>query len=491
MRAVEVGRVKELAHHNFPLFLRQRAKVVLLDKWHTGRQYDIDMPLKNNRLEEGGQFHGRPFSPRTTNDEHKDLESRAPSAWARVIVAAVAQAAYVDGVRRPKDQNNMEVWDTWQKNRWDAKQIPLHRAAAAHGLAFSTALRAADPFTGKKTVAMRPVSAKRMAGFYDVEDDEWPTFAIEADQIRSKFLDRQGWTVSLYDDRYINYLSCERDGEELRDWTVISREEHGSQVTPVTRYANQLDLDGNTMGEIEPYLPILRRIDQDTFDRLIVQRYGAWMIRYIAGMAKPTNADEERAAALTLRIQDLLVSDNPNAKFGTLQPTEMKGFIDAHEQDLRDLAAVSQTAPHHILGISSNMQPEALAAAEAAQLRKAGDFRTFIGEAHEQNFRLVAHLTGNAEEARAFDMQVRWRDTESRSLVQSANALSLLATNLGVPTEMLWERIPGWTDYDSERAKNLVMSGDAAKLISLLEAATVDVAKTSQTGGSENDEIVQ
>ena len=38
---------------------------------------------------------------------------------------------------------------------------------------------------------------------------------------------------------------------------------------------------------------------------------------------------------------------------------------------------------------------------------------------------------------------------------QVADALGKLAVSLQVPVEMLWERIPGWTDADTKDAKDL------------------------------------
>ena len=67
--------------------------------------------------------------------------------------------------------------------------------------------------------------------------------------------------------------------------------------------------------------------------------------------------------------------------------------------------------------------------------------------------------------ARAWDLRVRWRDESSGSMSQAADALGKLAQQLGVPLEMLWERIPGWTDDDVNRAKELVESGSFEKLI--------------------------
>jgi hypothetical protein len=266
------------------------------------------------------------------------------------------------------------------------------------------------------------------------------------------------------------------------------------RVPPIVRYANTLDLDGRATGEIEAILPMLARIDQNTFDRLIVQRFGAWKVRYIAGMAKPSDTTDKVATALRLKVEDLLISSNPDTKFGTLDATDLKGFLDSDDHDLRMLAAITQTPPHHMLGLSSNLQAEALAAATEGLMRKSGDFRMINGASHEQLFRLVAYANGNAEEARATDAQVRWRDTESRSLVQTANGLALVATALKVPVEMLWERLPGWTDTDTERAKKLVESGAFEKLVADLESEiAADSAKKmaeavpqQPTGGSDN-----
>jgi hypothetical protein len=238
---------------------------------------------------------------------------------------------------------------------------------------------------------------------------------------------------------------------------------------------------------IEPVLPILRRVDQDLFDRLIVQRFGAWKVRYIAGMAKPQGTDPN-AEAIRLSLMDFLVSPDKDTKFGTLDASDIKPFIEAGDADLRMLAAVTQTPPHHLLGLSSNLQAEALAAAESGLQRKSADFKMNAGEGHEQVARLVAIIDGNPEEARATDMQVRWRDTESRSLTQAADALGKIAVQLKVPVEMLWERLPGWSDQDSDRAKAIIETGGIDQLLAEISGALAadQAAAEAAAKGPEN-----
>jgi hypothetical protein len=462
--AIKKGVILDMAHAHWESHRRSVYQAVLLDRWVRGEQYEM-----SEDLDPESKFFGRPYAPRAeTSDEYTDLSGRSTTPWAGLIVTSLAQTAYVEGVRRPEANSNMKVWDDWQANRWDSRQTAVHRTAIGLSTAYGIVLPGEDPLTGATRAKMLARSPKRMSAYYDDDDDEWCQMALEAERDVDMLGIHKGYYVRLYDEDAVHYLYAKGQGAERKDWIYISYDEHPLKVPPVARLANRLDLDGRATGEIEPILPLLRRIDQDTFDRLIVQRFGAWKVRYIAGMAKPTDEQMARLQALRLRVEDLLISGDHETKFGTLDATDLKGFMDANDADLRMLAAITQTPPHHLLGVSSNLQAEALAAAEAGLQRKSADFKMNAGEFHEQMFRMVAMVNGDKDEASVTDMQVRWRDTESRSLNQAAQALGLLASQLKVPVEMLWERIPGWSDQDGERARKLIEDGSIEALLAEL-----------------------
>jgi hypothetical protein len=52
--------------------------------------------------------------------------------------------------------------------------------------------------------------------------------------------------------------------------------------------------------------------------------------------------------------------------------------------------------------------------------------------------------------------QIRWQDMTTTSPGAIVDALGKLQQMLGVPAEMLWKRIPGWTDQDQKQAEELV-----------------------------------
>ena len=63
-------------------------------------------------------------------------------------------------------------------------------------------------------------------------------------------------------------------------------------------------------------------------------------------------------------------------------------------------------------------------------------------------------------------------------MAQAADALGKLAQMLGVPVELLWEKIPGFSEQDVDRAKAMVQDDAISRLFADLDrqmnpAATV------------------
>lgn len=471
-RVMRPADVLFLAHSIWPAHLAQREKAIKLDQWAAGKQQAIE-DIENS---------GLPFMPagRATVGEYRDIAGRAPTNWAGFLVDSIAQTCRLDGIYVPGSSDSIQSWSLWQENRWDGRQGALYRGAFKHGQSFATALPAVSQWTKKRTAKFEALSAKKMSVYYQAVEDEFPMYSLDAE----RHVDINGqeyWTVRFIDEEAEHFLEVKHGGLDRKEWTYISYEEHGLGFCPVIQYG-QMDLDGTMTGEIEPFIPLLRRIDQDVFDRLVVQRFGAWVIRYGTGLVKPETDEDQRAAAMLLRMGELLVAEGKDAKFGTLSATELKGFIEAHDADLRILSAVSQRPPHHMLGAASNLQAEALAATEQGLARRGGEWRTGFGESHELLFRTGAVILGNTADAQNFNMQVRWKDTESRSLSQTADALGKIATQLQVPVEMLWEQIPGFTDSDVERAKSILSSRGLSQLLAELAA--------QDSPGAEEDPVV-
>jgi len=423
----------------FPRYLHEKERLDRIDKWY--------------RWE-----HERLPIPRSATPELKALANLSKVPWLSLVVTATAQSLYVDGFRSQLDDPGADEldpgspWHVWQANSMDQRQIAVHRAALAYGYSFVSVLPGVD-FMGDDMPVIRGISPRKMwAAFDDPAADDWPQYALYVDLQRDKT-----YKLQLFDENHIYHLVVD---DAHTNFEYVSDESHDLGLVPIVRYANELDLDGRTPGEVEPHIPLASRINKTSFDRMLTQHYSSWKIRTVAGMAEPDTEEEAVRKKLSLRQDDLLVAEDPDTKFGTLDETPLNGFIDAWRSDIEALAAVTQTPTHELTGQLANLSAEALAAARAAHTQKVTERQKSFGKSHVQALRLAAMLHGSDDYARDVTGRVSWQDTEIRSISQAVDALGKAAQMLGVPVKALWGRIPGVERSDVEEWARMAMEGD-------------------------------
>ncbi|WP_433505398.1 phage portal protein [Pseudonocardia halophobica] len=136
------------------------------------------------------RWHQQPLTlPRKPTTEHKPLEEISRTPWLGLVVNTVAQCMYVDNyisavdagaAPEPGPDGVLEIaeidgpWRTWQANRFDARQIAVHRATLTYGQSYVTVLP--GEFGGRPTSVMRGVSPSKMfalSGTRDCYPSSW------------------------------------------------------------------------------------------------------------------------------------------------------------------------------------------------------------------------------------------------------------------------------------------------------------------------------
>ncbi len=419
--------------------------------------------------------HADPYLPDLADDEYRLLAKRCVSNWLPLVVDTPAQALYVDGFRAGSDaqaDSDSAAWKHWQFSRLDARQLPVHRGALAYGHSFTLTEKLRDGrHKGKvRTKGLSPM--RTSAVFEDAANDDTPYAALTVTSWQSKD-DREYGTARMFDGAYEYEVLFKNYDEDVR---VVSYVKHGSSECPITRFAAHVDLEGRTIGVVEPMITLQDRINQTVFDLLVSQTYGSFKVRTVTGMAPPLKRDPEtgdpildangnpQPIPMNHNARRFLFAEDADAKFGSLDETPLSGFIESIDMSIRHLAAVSQTPPHHLLGQIANLSAEALQAAETALSRKIQEFRVAFGESWERVFRLAAELeSGDIVEDNSGE--VLWRDMESRSLAQAADALGKLREQLGIPAKGLWKRVPGVTQTEINDWEDMDESGDAPRAL--------------------------
>lgn len=447
-----------------PAFQAEKQRLADIDLWYRWQHEDVTIP-------------------RGATAELKSLLQLAKTPWLSLVVTNVAQSLYVDGYRTPEASTDDEAadispWRLWQKNDLDGRQSAIYRAALAYGVAYATALPGVDDF-GEPTAVLRGVSPRKGLAFYaDPAEDDWPMFFLRAEPAGA-----DEWTIRLYDQEAIYYLGTERDRNGVQKLVYIEDRRHEVGVTPVVRYANMLDLDGRTDGEVEPFIPLAKRIDKTTYDRLLTQHFSSWKVRTVAGMAEPDSEEAANRAKLKLRQDDMLVAEDPDTKFGTLPETPLDGFIRAYETDIKSLAAASQTPVYALIGDLINVGVEGLAAARASLDAKVAERQKSFGKSNDQLLKIGSLIDGDVEAARDSMAHVTWADTSIRSMAEAADALGKMATMLGVPPQALWSMVPGVSKTDVQEWTRLADEGGSLEAL-MRELAGAQTSPEGFGGGN-------
>lgn len=424
----------------FPKWQAEKERLDRIDNWYRWQHEEIKLP-------------------RSATTELKNLVELSKTPWLALVVSSLSQCLYVDGYRSPLDDLDSPEsaepsgpWKTWHRNGMDGRQIAVHRAALAYGYSYVSVLPGTDD-EGQRPVMAGVSPRKAFAVYNDPAEDDWPVYVLRVDG-RGK---GKGYTLRLYDDRDIHIFSLDSETSKPEHQETKS---HNAGVTPFVRYANMLDLDGRCDGEVEPFIPLAARINKTAYDRLLTQHFSSWKIRTVSGMAQPDSEEEANRKKLALRQDDLLIADDPDTKFGTLDETPLDGFINGWRADIEALAAVSQTPTHALTGQLVNLSAEALAAARAGLTQKVVERQKSFGASHVQALRLAAHLEGDEAHANDRLSRVTWQDMEIRSMSQAVDALGKAATMLHIPLPALWQRIPGVEKSDVDEWERMAATMD-------------------------------
>lgn len=412
-----------------PKLHHERKRLTLLDKWYRWQQEDQQLP-------------------RSATRELKALQELSKTPWLWLVVTTIAQAMFVDDYRSPNEAETSPQWETWLANGMDVRQIAIHRAALAYGYSYAVVMPGLDDL-GRVQSVIRGVSPRRMFAVYeDPAEDEWPEYALRDDP---------GGKLRLIDDQVVHKLQRVGNDGEIKhvgfDW-------HGAGRCPVIRYANDLDLEGRATGQVEPFIGVAKRINKTTSDRLQAQHFNSWKIRTATGMTEPDDDEEKRRAKLRLRHDDILIAEDPDTKFGTLDETPLDGFIAATESDIEALSATSQTPSYALTGKLVNLNAEALVAARHPLTQKVFEIRTSFGGSHNRTMRMSAWFEEDYAIATDVSASVKWQDLEARSLSQAVDAYGKAAKLLGIPPQALWGRIPGVTKIDVQEWKQMALDSD-------------------------------
>lgn len=253
---------------------------------------------------------------------------------------------------------------------------------------------------------------------------------------------------------------------------------------PIVVLYNDPRLTGTPEGEHEPALTLIDLYNKTLMDMATTSHFAAFRQRWGTGVEAENEGGRRDPVTGTLvepapaqaeaAVDTMLTSPFPDARFGTLEESDLSGYVEALKTIVANTATTTFTPYHFLLNMPSSVPPsgEAITTSEAPlvdkvlghQRDKSAGWRRIMA----LGFRLAS------DEASALAMreagEVIWADPERRTESQHVDALSKMVTSLGLPEEAAWEMLPAVPDQIERWRRMKVDAGTPAMTAEQVEA---------------------
>lgn len=380
--------------------------------------------------------------PREVREWMKDARTN----WTSLVIDSPVERMHVDGFRfgdLDDDSDSAKIADEeanriWQENSLDADADLVHYGALSQRRAFVLVEKGDDgrPVLTHETprqVAVEHVqgSQRKLAAGLKLWRDDWTgntratlwtpdrihDFVTKTDApvFSGRSATLRGWDAMA--------LPNASDGERPNDLKVV----------PLVPFINRRNRRPRGFAEHEDVLSIQNRINLAIINLIAAMKYGAFRQRWAAGLEVDEDpVTGQKIQPFQLDIRKLWTTDDAEVKFGEFAATDLVPYVRAVEAAVQDLAAISRTPPHYLIGAVVNVSGDALKAAETGLISKVRDRQRNFGESWEQTMRLAFRVLGDETRATSYTAETLWRDPESRSVAEMADA-AVKKASAGVP----------------------------------------------------------
>lgn len=349
------------------------------------------------------------------------------------------------------NEADTEAADMWLANDMDFQESMIHLYAATFGDAFVLVSPPDDDSNGQPVFTMED---PRMCGLE--YDPTRPTRGIAGVKMWEDIWSERVVGVLYLPDSVSYYLGPKVETIENMDIKTLTRHltSFGSgegfnlvdQVPnplgeiPLVRYAWNPSLNFTSLAEAEAFnlKDVQDRINATVLDRMIITRAQAYKQRWAKGVSIPESKRGTRKPPFDPGSDVLWAVSDKDASFGEFGEADIRQILEAVQQDVGDMAAISKTPPHYLLGKIVNASGDALKASEAGLVSKTRLRMRSMGWSHEKITRLGFKYLGNAKSSQP--AKAIWANPEEQATSNLADA-GLKYTQMGIPLALAMEKM--------------------------------------------------
>ena len=391
----------------------------------------------------------------------KHLQTLAATNYIGMITTTPVERMEIQGFRfgdpGTMDEDATEIW---ANSDMELQSHTIHMNAAKYGLAYALVTPPAEGQQYPTITAEDP----RTAIVY--RDPTKPTKALAGlrmweDEIVGRILAVVYLPEGAYG--FVGPYLYETDGLTIQDLQERLTQQFPShsgftpsgfvpnpddvQEVALTEYVWRPDTGPIPTGECgRDIRRVQDRINQTIFQRMCITHFQAYKQRWASGITIPTKGRHKgRKAPFDPGYDTLWAVESDVAKFGEFSEADITQILEAVRDDVADIAALTKTPAHYLMGKMANISGETLTQAESGLVSKTRIRMSSMGWSHGRVMKLCFAYMGDTEKATAATSAVIWSNPGRELIADTALAGTQWQT-LGVPLPLIMEAQGNWTD---------------------------------------------
>jgi hypothetical protein len=369
------------------------------------------------------------------------------------------------------------VWTTLRNNHIEAMQKDVHREALSTGTSYVSVW---DDLSGDGPKVAYESSL--VTTHENVPGDS----SIVAAAIKVWYDSINGYMrAALYlPDVIVRYRSVDDISDpkmwmltnhfDSESWAIIDEIENPYGRVTIVPFVTHPSWSGYGRSDLVDIVPVIQRIETLTLNTLLGVELGAFRQKWATGIEIPLDDNGNPIEPYKAALDRLWISEDPDARFGVFQDTDVRPYLQAVEDSIGQLSAVSRIPALYFnqSGLTNPPSASSLEASETGLVNKVLERRDRYAESWESVGRLVLH-----DEVGMNDLSTTWKDPRTQSDAQVVDAAVKL-DSIGLPWEAVMEFI-GYTPEEISRLKTMRSSDVFMQLLNTpLPQATPLVRET-------------
>lgn len=401
----------------------------------------------------------------------REFQRMSRTCWAALVVECVANRMVPNGWRTAADSNR--DGDQLAKRVADVNELPIkiqdsNRAMLELGDGY---MMVGEPRRGSDVPV---ITAEDPRQTITAEDPRTGDVLASLKVLRDEWTDRDYAYLCIVGEPSVQYVAFTEDRSPFTtagrvwfmadswSWDDSQGGASGLPLPPAMNWRSPIVRFTNSggEGEFERHLPLLDRIHDGIFDRIVIGKHQAFRQRALKGLPSVYPVDHPQAGEPIVWDKDAFASDPaslwdlpPDVDVWESQPIDLGPLRLANKDDVEALAAVTSTPLYFITPDAASGSAEGATTQRESFSFRVDDRRRRVSAGLARVFSACFAIMGETDRAKVELIKTTWEPAERYSLLTRTQSATF-AKSAGLGQASIYTDVMGYSPDDVPRLED-------------------------------------